>query len=259
MAMMRTVFVSTVLFMAAVPGTACAAPQILGLVATDEAVPMQCVGGRCSAMLSAFCLQKERLPPDFEAAYQPAAPGSVTVVVTSADGAVRRLDARGLVAFRSRYGFTAIRADLALDGLGPMAPVSLELEVAPRAVMLPEAAAGDPDPLSAEEIALATGPWRIAAEAVLEADSEPARAARLTARLVNALPLSGGIPAGARASLWDRVAGAMAPVSARKAFEACSRSVDQSVGYPLRKCLEERHEKMQIRNTRDYWESLGGS
>jgi hypothetical protein len=94
---------------------------------------------------------------------------------------------------------------------------------------------------------------------VIEGDSEPAQAARITARLVNALPLEGDIPAAARARLWRRVAGAMPPPLARQTFEACARSVDHSVGFPLRKCLEERHEKLQIRNTRDYWKSLGGS
>ena len=42
-------------------------------------------------------------------------------------------------------------------------------------------------------------------------------------------------------------------------FDACGRTVDQSLGYPLRQCLEERHELLQIRNTHEFWESLGGS
>jgi len=255
--MTRMIFGTLALLLAAAAGPALAAPQIMGLVATNEPVPMQCADGTCTALLSAFCLQEKRLPPAFETAYAPAAAGGVTLVVTSADGAVRRLDASGLVEFRSRYGFTAIRADVALDGLG--APVSLSLEVAPRVAMLPEPVAGDPDPLTAEEIALAAGPWRIAAEAVMEGGSERARSAQLTARLINALPPDGDIAASARPGLWDRVAGAEAPPLARRTFEACARSVDQSVGYPLRLCLEERHEKQQIENTREFWESLGGS
>lgn len=257
--MKRLIFGILALALTGAPGAALAASQILGLVATQDATPMQCENGECTALLSAFCLQEKRLPPDFETAYVPAAAGSVTLIVTEADGTVRRMDANGLVEFHSGYGFTALRADIALDRLGAIAPVSVSLAVAPRAAMLPEPLPGDPDPLGQEEIALATGPLRIAAEAVMEGDSEPARAARVTAGLVNALPVDGDIPAASRRELWDRLAGADAPPLARRTFEACARTVDQSVGYPLRLCLEERHETLQIENTHEYWESLGGS
>jgi hypothetical protein len=176
-----------------------------------------------------------------------------------ADGRVQVFDAADTVRFRSRYGYTAIRADVALAALGAAPPVSVSLEIAPRTTMLPEARRGDPDPLTAEEIALAAGPARVAAEASLEGDSERARTTRIAARLINALPLHGDITVAAREGLWDHVAGAEAPLRARRMFGACSRSVDQSVGYSLRKCLEERHERLQIENTREYWESLGGS
>ena len=77
-------------------------------------------------------------------------------------------------------------------------------------------------------------------------------------RLINALPVAGDIRPDEREPLWRRVAGG-APALAQRTFDACIRSVDQSVGYPLRKCLEERHEKLQVENTREFWRSLGGS
>lgn len=257
--MIRVILGLLTLLLATVPGAALAAPQILGLVATGEAVPMQCENGACTALLSSFCLQERRLPPDFETPYQPARPGAVTLAVTMADGQVRRLDAAGLVRFRSRYGYTAIRANLAFENLGGRPPVSVALEIAPRTTMLPEARPGDLDPLTAEEIAYAAGAARVAAETVLEGESEPARTTRIAARLINALPLHGDVTVPAREALWERVAAGDTPLRARRMFEACSRSVDQSVGYPLRKCLEERHERLQIESTRAYWESLGGS
>ncbi len=257
--MHRVIFGVLTLFVAGAPGTALAAPQILGLIAAGEPVPMQCEGGSCTALLSAFCLQKGRLPPDFETAYRPAHPGDVTLTVTMTDGRQHRLDAATLVQFRSRYGYTAMRADLGLAALGLAAPASVAIEIAPRATMLPVSRPDDPDPLTAEEIALAAGPARLAAEVVLEGGSEPAQTARIAARLINALPLHGDVAAAARDALWTRIAGADAPVRARRMFEACGRAVDQSLGYPLRRCLEERHERLQIENTRAFWESLGGS
>ena len=257
--MFRMIFGFLTLLLVTAPGTALAAPQILGLVATGDAVPMQCENGECTALLSAFCLQERRRPPDFETLYRPARAGAVTLAITAADGQVRRFDGADLVRFRSRYGYTAMRADFALAALDGAAPVAVALEIAPRTTMLPAARPGDPDPLTAEEIAFAAGPARVAAEAVLEGDSERARTTRIAARLINALPAHGDITVAAREVLWDGIAGTGAPLRARRMFDACSRSVDQSVGYPLRKCLEDRHERLQLENTREFWDSLGGS
>lgn len=255
--MIRAMFCFAALLLAASPATA--APQILGLVATGEAVPMQCAGGQCTALLSAFCLQKDRLPPDFETRYRPAHAGDVTLVVSASNGQILRFDAADLVTFRSRYGYTAIRADLSLAALGLDAPASVTVEITPRATMLPAAQPDDPNPMTAEEIALATGPARLVAELVLEGDSEAARTARVASRLINALPAQGDVVATAREPLWRRIAGTEAPRQARDMFDACARTVDQSLGYPLRQCLEERHERLQIENTHMFWEALGGS
>ena len=256
--MFRSILTATIILYTCLPGAASAAPQIMGLVATAEPAPMQCADGQCSVLLSAFCLQEKRLPPDLDSAYLPAEAGQVILVATAADGQTTRLEADGLVEFRSRYGYTAIQAQLPLERLAGASPVSLALEVKPRAALLPVTALGDPDPLTAKEIATATGPWRLAAEAVMEGDREGAESARIAMRLINSLPAVGDTRINERESLWRRVAGA-APVLARQTFDACIRSVDQAVGYPLRKCLEERHEKLQVQNTREFWRSLGGS
>jgi hypothetical protein len=256
--MFRSIFAAGMILSTAFPGAALAASQIMGLVATADPTPMQCAGGDCTALLSSFCLQEKRLPPDFDSAYRPARHGQVSLIVTMADGTVSRFDAHGLVGFRTRYGYTAVEARLALDRLPTRSPVSLALEVGERSALLPLEISGDPDPLSEEEIEIATGPWRLAAQDILEGDGKRAASVRLAMRLINALPLTGDIAAGERESLWRRVAGE-APDLAQRTFDACIRAVDQAVGYPLRKCLEERHEKFQVENTREFWRSLGGS
>lgn len=256
--MFRSILAAGIVLFSYFPGLASAAPQIMGLVATAEPTPMQCAGEQCTALLSAFCLQEKRLPPDFDSAYRPAGPGQVILVATMASGAISRFEAEGLMEFRTRYGYTAIEARLPLQHFPGGAPVSLALEVKPRAVLLPVPVPGDPDPLSGDEIAVATGPWRLAAENVMEGEAERADGARTAMRLVNALPMTGDIAAGERETLWRRVAG-NSPSLARRTFDACVRAVDQAVGYPLRKCLEERHERLQVENTREFWRSLGGS
>ena len=256
--MFRSIVAATIVLYAFLPGGASAAPQIMGLVATAEPQPMQCADGQCSVLLSAFCLQEKRLPPNLGSAYLPADAGQVVVVATAADGQTTRMEAGGLIEFRSRYGYTTIEARWPLDRLAGALPVSLALEVKPRAALLPVTAPGESEPLTAEEIATATGPWRLAAEAVMERNSEGAASARTTMRLINALPAAGEFRPGERESLWRRVAG-NAPPLARRTFDACITSVDQAVGYRLRKCLEERHQRLQVKNTREFWRSLGGS
>ena len=256
--MFRSILASTIALFGFMPGVAWAAPQIMGLLATAEPAPMQCSDGQCTALLSAFCLQEKRLLPDLDSAYLPAGKGQVFLIATAADGRTTRMEAGGLVEFRSRYGYTAIEARLSLDRLTEIPPATLALEVTPRAALLPVAKAGDQDPLTEQEIATATGPWRLAAEAIMERNSKGVTGARTAMRLINALPIAGDIDPGEREHLWRRLAGD-APAHAKQAFNACARSVDQSVGYPLRKCLEERHEKLQVENTREFWRSLGGS
>lgn len=257
--MLRLSLVAVAALFSLFSGTALAAPQIMGVVATAEPTPMQCDRGQCTALLSTFCLQEKRLPPDFDTAYRPVRAGQVSLLVTMADGRVVRLEAGGLLEFRTRYGYTAVEATLSLSRLPAGMPAgSLALEVDAMAALLPEDAADDPDPLNEQEIEIATGPWRLAARNVMEGEMETAVGARIAMRLVNALPLNGDIAAGERESLWRRVAG-NGPELARQTFDACIRSVDQAFGYPLRKCLEERHEKLQVENTREFWRTLGGS
>jgi len=59
----------TLAFFVALPLTAIAlspaqaAPQILGLIASADPVPMTCVDGTCTAELSSVCLQQHRPTP----------------------------------------------------------------------------------------------------------------------------------------------------------------------------------------------------
>ena len=50
-------------------GTARAAPQSLGLVATQQPVPLLCDTDRCVAQLSSFCLQRARKAPNHGTVY----------------------------------------------------------------------------------------------------------------------------------------------------------------------------------------------
>ena len=72
-----------------------AAPQILGLVASNGLpVPMRCEGGDCTALLASFCLQEARDAPEDGQAYLPGPRGGLSLIVTRASGQRLRLDVR---------------------------------------------------------------------------------------------------------------------------------------------------------------------
>src|SRR4029077_9675656 len=68
-------------------GRAEAAPQILGLVASDGLpTPMRCRGDACTALLASFCLQEAREAPADGQVYIPGAAGGLTLIAARPDG-----------------------------------------------------------------------------------------------------------------------------------------------------------------------------
>ena len=80
-------------------GPAAAAPQILGIVASNGVLPLSCDASGCHADLSTFCLQQPRANPDLGQRYQLAEANSVTLVGTKSNrdaiGARVRIEAGG--------------------------------------------------------------------------------------------------------------------------------------------------------------------
>ncbi len=184
----RILFCFAVALAAALPHkSALAAPQILAVLASDAGIPLTCTEGVCAADLSAFCLQRDRPAPDFGTVYVPAAPGAFTLVVTDANGGERRLPAAEHVTFMEHRGFTAVSARMPEDALAGLGAVSAAIEVGADASLVPVPRAGDPDPLTADEIAHAAGPLRVLATRIVDG-SPDAEAARLIASMANALP-----------------------------------------------------------------------
>jgi len=124
-------------------------------------------------------------------------------------------------------------------------------------VPLPQA--DDTSPQSDDEIALATGPMRIAAARYLDQPSVGPDAARLVAAMVNALPELHAIDDD-NSGLWqntitDDVAAAVGPAavsSARHAYEMCRGLTD------LRRCLISRHHDFMENGNVAFWDETAG-
>jgi len=253
-----------------------AAPQILGLVADNGfSTPLTCDGFQCSAQFSTFCLQEARSSPSTGTAYTPAPDGAVWLVATAPDGRSLRLPAADHLKIGTLIGFTSVtmslsegqRAGLAVAlGTAPE-EVQLAVEVGPGVSLVPVPVAGDPDPQTEQEIALATGPMRAAAERTFEAEGAAADAARLTTLLINTMPARGRETAEQRETLFDRMAAlpqasALSPAgvqTARGLYAECRISVESSSMFSMRECLRLRHADLMARSNRKFWDETGGS
>jgi hypothetical protein len=241
---------------------AAAAPQVLGVMASDGPVPLVCSDGVCRAEVTAFCLQEERSVPPDDTLYEPVGTAPMTLVLKRADGSTQRLDAAREVSVSSRRGFTAVTIAAPETLLARHAAVSAELEIGPNVTVAPVPVAGDPKPQSPEEIALASGPMRQLATARLEQGSA-ATAARLTERLINALPPQDQETAEVRSALWDTAlssasANPEAVALARRAFDGCQSALANGYTRNMRHCLELQHGAFLIERNEAFWREAAG-
>lgn len=245
-------------------GPAEAAPQPLGLVAHDSAIPMICEGETCTAVVSAFCLTEQRKPPQHNERYRLAEGSEVTVEVRDEAGLTRQLDAAQLAQFRAHQGYSTVRISIPRERLDAAAK-QVSIRISPLATLLPKSVAGDPNPLTDAEIALAVGPLRKAAQAVFESDSPDAGAARLAGLLVNRLP-EGGVADGQVAHILREVRRSADPQRKMSgAFRrnegllaGCLRLTESTVGATVRRCMAVRHQDLMRALNKRYWDSVGG-
>ncbi len=248
---------------------AAAASQVLGLVASNGLpTPLRCVDGTCSGHVSAFCLQEQRAAPSANSEYLLAPGSKLTLIAQLADGRKVRLPADGLVTIRTRVGFTSVRISLPEETVKALGAVSAAVEVAPLASILPRAIAGDPDPLTDQEIALATGAMRRAAQSPFEKPGEAADAARLSSLIVNLLPEDEPQTASGRDALWNQAVALVRSRSnpspagiedAHRIYTSCELSLASMTSFNLRTCIEIHHADLMAETNRAFWASTGGS
>jgi hypothetical protein len=246
---------------------AMAAPQVLGLVASNGVpTPLDCFGGECSAHFSAFCLQQNRPAPSHGDAYTVAPGGSLMLIAKTEDGRTLRLPGDKLLEIRSQIGFTSVAITLPKAKLAELRATAVAVEVGPSVSLLPAVTAGDPNPQSDDEIALATGPMRQAASRTFENPGTASDAARITAILINALPREQEESAQSRDGLWvamlgnPAVAGATPDgrAAAQQIYQACKISVESRSTFSMRNCLELRHADLLAETNHAFWNDNAG-
>ena len=264
----RLAFISAVLAMAFAPASH-AAPQLLGLVASAEPIPMTCESGKCSAEISSFCLEQSRSGPLDGTAYEAVDWRGLTLVATAADGSVRRLPASPYLRVTSARGYSAVTASIDEEVRESLGAEKLALAVAPRVTLVPVATAGDPAPLAGKEIADAVANLRPIASDVFESgERSDMVTARVLNRLINALPRMAGGAALDLASpdgLWERVVGKRPRIENKDAgiaqaalvYESCRRGAHFVQGLTVRRCLEASHDALMSSLNEEYWRIVG--
>jgi hypothetical protein len=239
-----------------------AAPQILGIVASNGLpTPLHCAEGQCSAYVPSFCLQEARYAPDMGSEYRLAG-GGLTVIVQRARGETLRLPAEELLTIRARFGFTTLQVSLSAARLEALGATSAALEVGAGTSVIPKAYAGDPQPQSTDEVALATGPLRQVASHTFDRPGGPADTARLVELVINRM----ADPTASLASVWSEVAqearqsGIAAPgIEAAGAVVAeCQGSAHGADSLVGGLCLEMRQTELMTDLTRSFWDQAAG-
>ncbi len=246
-------------------GAAHAAPQMLGVVGTKSPQPMTCADGNCLAQLTAFCLQKERGSPADGTAYLPYDPTVFTVSYALADGSrfTMTADEAGLE-FVTERGFAAVSAAVPEANLKRMGAVSASIEVASGATLVPKPVAGDPKPLTKDEIRHVAVNMRHLADQWLSPTLEKTAALQTVNAAINLTPRNGAMDTAALHSIWDRATQndldsmpAGAADRAQKMVDACVWRVEAGRYHTLRRCLEVKHDSLLNDLNTTYWQGTG--
>jgi hypothetical protein len=245
---------------ALLPAPAQAAPQILGLIASNEPVPMTCVGGTCTAELSSVCLQQHRPTPPTGTVYRPATRAHITLTVTGPNGVNHRLPVAAVLSFTSLRQFSAVKVSLPEATIRQFGSGVAALSVGPMASVIPVAIEGDSNPQSADEIARYTGPLRALAEREFERDRDHVNATRILNQMVNRLPENSSAGIEKVASLWQQTVGTDVTDETQKylkrAVKDCRETLRTGVMSDLRSCLSYQHDYLSGENTNNAWRAM---
>lgn len=246
--------------------SAAAAPQALGLVATDRPVVLTCADGVCEAEFSAFCLQQDRVAPEPGTPYRLAGAdgnGGIAVTGVARDGSRRDLAAADVLRIVSARSHTAVTLRVDRARLAALGIDGVEVRVAGDVTLAPRPVADDPNPIGETEMALAEQVLRPLGGAVVDRNSEGMAAARIANRLVNSLPYYDGDPAGT-ARTWNTLMhearqNGLSPMGerlAKNAFVLCQYYADRVVQGDMKGCMQGQHDRLMKVLNSSFWKAV---
>ena len=248
-------------FIVFVGGIAQAAPQGLGLIATNGGVELKCRGDTCYAELSTFCLQSNRYSPARGTRYEIAG-GGVRLLGMDDAGHDVELSASNRLTFESLRSHVAVKVSLPRGELRRSAVDRIRIVVDVDTALLPLAQAGDPNPHTPLEAEMLVGTLRKTGSDIVDRNPDRMIAARTTSYMINALPAEVRGNHGAGAEVWQSAqrmlkrAGA-SPKAWRMmayAYEFCEFAAGRNTFGNIRSCLQIQHDKFVKSLNADYWD-----
>lgn len=243
-------------------GGASAAPQMLGLVASNSPVPLNCVGGTCTGQFTAFCLEQDREVPHSGTPYRAVDIGRMTLVLTGANGRTIELPAGDRLTYSAGRGYSNVNISLNVNSIAGYEYTKVALFVGRNVSLVPVAQAGDKTAHTPAEIAHKSGPMRKLGSRVVDGAGPKANAARTLNKMLNSLPPAGRMKPGERATAWERTIGPKPGMTAmtgatiaRSRYDICQRKVAEGRFFSLRSCLETQHDSIMSRLNKRYWDS----
>lgn len=242
--------------------TAQAAPQLLGVVASDAPLSLQCSGGTCRTELSTYCMQSERDTPERDYIYMVHDMSAFRIISKNADGKTVELPLQA-AKVKSVRGYTAAKIefstyDLAQNGLSPIA-----LKIGKGGILVPMPVAGDDNPIRENEVAEAEASLLPIADKVFKQHGVEYEAIRIVNRLLNETPEHGRMAKADRENLWQNTFGETPRESvgggmhrAADVLGYCQYRTGQGRFFSVRRCLEQRLDGMLMNINTDYWRAV---
>lgn len=272
---MRSMLFAAAVFLgvAALAGTATAAPQILLLVATGDDVELRCERGECAAEVTTVCLQPDRDNPVRGTRYtvleDPGGGDALTLRGRTPDGREVTLPAEADLHITAARGHAAVKLSIPQAALQRFGLAGVTVRIARHAALAPIAVEGDPRPQTPADLSLVRNTLRPIAANVLNGHSGRVAVARLIGDVINALPRERRTNDAEREAAWRRALGAEAAGGsdeipdgaldrARDAFATC-RSITGSPNWSsfrFRSCLGEMHDRLIGAVNTDYRKAL---
>ncbi len=241
-----------------------AATQPLALMSTQGEVQLACRGEQCAATFSSYCLLNERPTPAAGTAYRLASADGIRVTGRDRRGVEVNLDPARVLEMTTLRMQVAVRISIAKSHLAELGLSQVSVVVGEQVTLLPVPEAGDENPLSEAEIALATGPLRQAGRSIIDEAAGRGATVRWLAALGNSLPVDLGEETLVREQVvQDAIAGpAMAAMSkeaqglARGVVAGCNLDLKLQIYPSLRRCVESAHDAHLWNLNADYWQAV---
>jgi len=234
-----------------------AAPQILGLVASNHSMPMKCENGLCATEASVFCLQKWRMSPVAGTKYSPAGGEGVQLVALGEDGreVVVPNPELKIVALR---GHSAVRIGVDVEWLYKRKYQSVALRIGEKVSLIPEVVADDPNPQSSKDIEMALGKLRDLGHKLVDTADRNVNTAQLLRHVGGKLPRLGRAHDNVRNAAWDKGTSDLKQINqkalakAKRKFDRC-HDVTFGGATSLRQCLGAQHDILMGKLNARYW------